>query len=188
MPAGLQLLLGFADRGDLRERVDDARDDVVVHVARLSRQHLGDGDALVLGLVGEHRPAHHVADGVDAGHVGREVVVDDDAAALGRDAGRFQAEAVRVGTPPRRDQHDIGEQVLARAARDRLEMHAAAALVLDHLGHLRRQMELEALLLQHALELLGDFPVHARQDAVEIFDHRHLGAEPRARPSRVRGR
>ena len=42
---------------------------------------------------------------------------------------------------------------------------------------LRRQFERHALLLQDALELLADLGVHAGQDAVEKFDHRHLRAE-----------
>ena len=33
-------------------------------------------------------------------------------------------------------------------------------------------------LVSDALELLGDLAVHARRDAVEELDHRHLGAEP----------
>ena len=64
---GLQLFLGFADAGDFRAGVDDAGDDVVVHVARLAGEDFGERDAFVLGLVGEHRPAHDVADRVDAG-------------------------------------------------------------------------------------------------------------------------
>ena len=67
---GLQLLLGLADRGDLRAGVDHVRDDVVVHVAGLAGEDFGDRDALVLGLVRQHRPGDHVADGVDAGHIG----------------------------------------------------------------------------------------------------------------------
>ena len=46
-----------------------------------------------------------------------------------------------------------------------------------HLGDLGAELELEALLPEDALELLGDLAVHAGQDAVEILDHRHLGAE-----------
>ena len=46
-----------------------------------------------------------------------------------------------------------------------------------------RELELEALLFENALELLGDLAIHARQDAVEIFDHRDLGAE--AAPDRA---
>ena len=78
----LQLLLGLADRGDLREGVDHVRDHVVVHVAGLAGEDFGDRDALVLGLVRQHRAGDHVADGVDAGHVGGEMRVDDDAAAV----------------------------------------------------------------------------------------------------------
>ena len=77
-------------------------------MARLAGEDFGDRDALVLGLVGEHRPAHDVADRVDARHIGREMVVDDDLAALHRDAERLEAEPLRVGTPADRDQHDVG--------------------------------------------------------------------------------
>ena len=46
--------------------VDHARDHPVVHVAVLAGDGLGDRDALVLGLVREHRPGDRVADRVDA--------------------------------------------------------------------------------------------------------------------------
>ena len=39
-------------------------------------------------------------------------------------------------------------------------------------------MELEALLLEQTLELLGDLAVHARQDAIEEFDDDDFGAQP----------
>ena len=53
----------------------------------------------------------------------------------------------------------------------------AGASLLD-LRHLVAELELKALFLEHALELLGDLAVLAWQDAVEELDHRHLGAEP----------
>ena len=60
----------------------------------LAGQNLGDRDALVLGLVGEHRPGDHVADGVDAVDIGAVVRIDLDAPALvGDDAGFGKAEA-----------------------------------------------------------------------------------------------
>ena len=43
---------------------------------------------------------------------------------------------------------------------------------------LEASLKAKPCLRQDALELLGDFAVHAGQDAVEIFDHDHLGAEP----------
>src|SRR5579872_3205870 len=62
-----QFLFGFADAGDLRERVDDVRDHVVIDVAGLAGEQLGDRDALLFGLVRQHRTGDGVADGVDAG-------------------------------------------------------------------------------------------------------------------------
>ncbi len=49
--------------------------------------------------------------------------------------------------------------------------------VLVDAGHLGRQLEGKTLALQKALELFCDFRIHARQDAVEEFDHRHLSPE-----------
>ena len=79
MPGCFELFLGLADGGDLREGVDDIRDDVVVHVPGLAGEDLGHGDAFILGLVREHRAAIDIADGEDAGDAGLEVAVDDDA-------------------------------------------------------------------------------------------------------------
>ena len=66
---GLQFLFRLADARQLRRRVDDIGNDAVVHVPGLPGEDLGDRDALVLGLVRQHRPVDHVADGVDARHV-----------------------------------------------------------------------------------------------------------------------
>jgi hypothetical protein len=38
----------------------------------------GDGNALVLGLVGEHRPAHDIADAQDILQIGSALVIDGD--------------------------------------------------------------------------------------------------------------
>ena len=51
-------------------------------VAVLAGDALGDRHALLLGLVREHRAAHHVADRPDVRQVGPAVVVDLDEAAL----------------------------------------------------------------------------------------------------------
>ena len=101
--------------------VDHVRDRVVVHVTGLAGDDLGDRDALVLGLVREHRPGDHVADRVDAGDVGGEMRVGDDAAALHRDAELGEAEALGVGHAADRDEHDVGLDRLGRAARGRLD-------------------------------------------------------------------
>ena len=79
MPAAFSSSSDLPTRGDLGEGVDHVGDHVVVHVAGLAGQDLGRRHALVLGLVRQHRAGDHVADGVDAGHVGLVVRIDDDA-------------------------------------------------------------------------------------------------------------
>ena len=82
-------------------------------------------DAFVLGLVRQHRPGDDVADGVDAGDVGLEMRIDDDAAAIvALDADRFEAEALGVGHAADRHQHDVGlERLRGAAAGGRLDLH-----------------------------------------------------------------
>ena len=73
----------------------------MVHDAGLPGDVLGHGDALVLGLVGQHRAGDHVADRPDAVDLGAEVVVGLDLAALVEfEADRVEAEAVGVGLRP----------------------------------------------------------------------------------------
>ena len=116
-PCLLRLLLGEADAGDLGHGVDDRRDHVVVHDAGLAGDVLGDGDALVLGLVGEHRAGDDVADRPDARHLGAEIVVGLDLAALvGLKPGLVEREAVGVGLAADRDEDDVGFDRLGRAA------------------------------------------------------------------------
>src|SRR4029079_15145117 len=67
---GLQLLLRLADPGDLGAGVDHPRNRVEVDVRLRADDPLGDGDALFLALVGEHRPANDVADRPDVLEVG----------------------------------------------------------------------------------------------------------------------
>ena len=92
--------------------------DVVVHVPGLAGDDLGDGDAFVLRLVGEHRAGDDVADGVDAGDVGGVMPVDDDAAAIiARDPDAVEAEPFGVGNPSDRDQDGVGLDLLGRRRR-----------------------------------------------------------------------
>mmetsp|Transcript_4048 Transcript_4048/g.13098 ORF Transcript_4048/g.13098 Transcript_4048/m.13098 type:complete len:546 (+) Transcript_4048:298-1935(+) len=175
----LELLLRLAHRRNLRVRVDDARDRVVVDVPAQAGQLLRDGDALLLGLVRKHGAAHGVADRVDARHVGGEVVVDlDHAASPQLDANVLGAEPLRVRHAAGRGEDHVSLERLSRSAADRVHHQLAlAALVggrLDGVAHL----ELHALLLEDLLELLCDLVVDAGRDAVEVLDDGHLGAEP----------
>jgi hypothetical protein len=70
-------------------------------VAGAPGEDLGDRHPFILGLVRQHRPGNHVADGVDAGDVGGEMRVRENAAfVVLLHAGVLQAEPLRVGHAP----------------------------------------------------------------------------------------
>ncbi len=147
-------------------------------MACLTRQHFGKGNAFVFGLVRQHRPHDHVADGIDAIHVGAVVTVGLDPAALVEcDTGFFQAEAFGVGLASDGDQHDVGLDGFRVATGSRFDRHGQAFALLGNAGHFRGQLEFHALFFQHALELLGDVAVHRSENLVHELDHGDLGAE-----------
>ncbi len=178
---GLEVLLGLADGGDLREGVDHVGDHVVVHVAGLAGEDLGHRHALVLGLVRQHRPGDHVADGVDAGHIGLEVRVDDDALpVVERHADGLEAEPLGVGHATDGDQHHVGlhHHAVGAAGRCRLDRDLVAGRGLGDARHLARELEAHALLGEDALQRARHLGVGPRQDAVEELHHQDLAAEP----------
>ena len=98
--ARLQLLLGLADPGDLRGGVDHPGDGIEVDMRLLAGDALGDRHPLLLGLVREHRPAHHVADRPDIGQVAPAVAVDGyEAALIQLEAHGGRVQAFGIGQP-----------------------------------------------------------------------------------------
>src|SRR5690606_23913692 len=79
---GLELLLVLANPGCFGVSVDHRRNQVVVHLRLVAGNALGDDDAFLGGLVGQHQATHHVTDGVNARHRSGAVVVDIDIATL----------------------------------------------------------------------------------------------------------
>ena len=180
----LKRLLRQPDGGDLGRGVDHAGDRIVVHVRGLPRDDLGGGDPFFLGLVREHRPGDHVADGVDAWRAGLEALVDLDAALpVQRDAHAVEAEAFRVGPAADRHQHHVHIERCGLTARDRLHGEPDALVGALGAGDLGAELEGELLAAQQAVHLRCDLAVHPGQDAVEELDHRDLGAE--AAPDRA---
>jgi hypothetical protein len=150
-------------------------------VTGLAGDDLGDGNTLILGLVGQHRTGDDVADGVDARHIGGVMRVGADAATLiERHTHHFEPEALGVGLAA--DGHEryveIGQFHVAAGRRFHAGGERAVFLLVDRLD-LGRELELHALLLQHALHLPGGLAVEAGDDAVEELDDGHLRAQPR---------
>ena len=107
----LELLLGLAHPGDLGRGVDHRRDGVEVEVRLLAGDALGHHHALLLGLVGEHRSAHHVADRPDIRQVGPAIVVHGDEAPLIQlqaHAGSIQS--LRIRNPADRNDEPVALQ------------------------------------------------------------------------------
>ena len=103
--------------------------------------------------------------------------VDDDLAALRLDPKRLEPQALGERTPSNGDQHNVGLDRLRLAACCRLDRHLDARARLFDLRHLVAEVKREALLFQRALHQLGDLAVDSGQDAVEKFDHGHLGSQ-----------
>src|SRR6478735_890930 len=168
-----ELVLRFAHRGDFRVRIYDARDRVVVDVAIASHDVLDAGDSLFLRLVREHRAAHDVANGVEAGNVGAKVIVDRDSSArIELDAYGVQAEPSGVRNATDRDQYAIALDV-----RLPLHAHEHPLAIAASAGDLRSQAKLDALLGEDTLGFFRNVRVHARQDALEVFEDGDFGAQ-----------
>src|SRR4029079_18612371 len=75
-----QGIFGLPDRRHFGLGVNDAGNRVVVDVAIAGHDSLDAGDALFGRLVRQHRTGDNVTDSIDVWHVGREIVIDADAA------------------------------------------------------------------------------------------------------------
>ena len=107
--SGLELLLSLADPRDLRVRVHDRRNRVVVDVPVPRLDVLDSRDALFLGLVCEHRAEGDVADAFHARHRGVKLVVNyNPAFFVDFGANGFQVEAVGVWPSTDGNQNNVG--------------------------------------------------------------------------------
>src|SRR6516165_9028858 len=176
---GFQIIFRSPDGSDFGHCVDDARNDFVIHMAMLAGEDFGDGYALVFRLMREHGAAHDIANRINAGNIGREMIVNNDPPAIERDADRLQPQAFRHRAAADGHEHDIGFKRRSLAARGGFDRNLQARRLFFDLRDLLTEKEGEALLFEDALELLGDLAIHAGQDAIQEFDHRDLGAEPR---------
>src|SRR5262245_25366359 len=175
---GLQLFLGFPDRGDFGIRVDDVWYGIVIDVARLPDQNFRNRYTLVFRLVSQHWTRDHIADSPDARNVGRIVVINDHTRAFVQlHAKFFETEALGVRHAANRDQNDISLDRFSSAAlrrfHDCLEPFSGRIDRSDFGG----QFECHALLLEQALRLTPYFAVQPGQRTVKKFHHRHLSSK-----------
>lgn len=181
---GLDLSLILANPSDLGVSVHDTGDGSVVDVTVTSLDVLNSGDSLFLGLVSQHGAESAVTDNTDVGNLGAVLLVDDETAAVVLlDTDFLEVEALGVGLAADGDKDDIGVKSLLLTALGGLDIQAdgrTADIPRDDLG---AGLELDALLTQDLLGLLGDFGVHAgATDLAKEFNNGNISAE--ARPDR----
>ena len=126
-------------------------------------------------------PRDHVADRVDAGHIGREIARRPRCA-------RARSRATPIssrpspsvnGRRPIATSTTSAASVFALAARGRLQLQRDRFVGAVPPTTRVASLKLDAGARQDALHRRAELAVHAGQDAVEVLDDRHLRAEPR---------
>lgn len=181
---GLDVRFVLANPGDFGVGVHDTGDAAVVDVAVTLLDVLDGGDTLFLCLVGKHGAESAVTDHADVRVLGTVFLVDDQAALLVLlDSSVLETKALSVRATTNGNQDNIGIQsvLLATLGGFDAERNGRAAVVT--LGDLGADLELDALLAQNLVGLLGDLCVHTRAtNLVQEFDDGNFGAK--ARPDR----
>src|SRR5262245_12429602 len=175
-PACLHLLLVETDPGDLRRRVDDERDDLVVHLAEAAGDEVGHHHAFLLALVSEHRAAHAVTDGPDVLDTGTAVLVDLDEAALIELHSRLRSkEVLGVGAPADCNHEPIDSNALLSLRIAVGDLH----LIARHRRaiHLGAGADVESLLLEVTQRLTRQLLIRKGEKIGQRFDDHDLRAE-----------
>lgn len=158
---GLDLGLVLANPSDLGVGVHNAGDGSVVDVTVAGLDVLNGGDSLLFGLVSQHGAESAVTDDTDVGNLGAVLLVDDETATVVLlDADALEVQALGVGLAADGDKDDISIKGLLLTTLGGLDVKAngsTADITGDDLGV---GLELDALLTQDLLGLLGDLSVH----------------------------
>ena len=170
-------MFGVAHARHFRPGVHHVGNQMVVDVRLLARQGFGHQNAFFLRFVRQHRTAHHVANGVDVGHRGLQVVVYGNAAAFVRcQTGCGEVQTVGVGASAH------GNQAVITGPGNRLAFFVdgtygdfvAGPL---HGFHLGGQLQVHALFLQHALHFLAHGHVHGGEQGICVFNNGNFRAQ-----------
>lgn len=177
----LEFLLVLADPGNLGVGVHDRRNDTVVDVAVALLDVLDGGHGLLLGLVGKHGAKGHVTNASDVRGLGAVLGVNDDTAALvNLETSVLQAQtgSVRAATNGHEDNVGLNGLGLATLGGVNLELDQLAGSI--SADNLCAKLEVDALLLEQLLGLLGDLAIHAgTTNLVQELNDGDLGAQSR---------
>lgn len=176
---GLDLSLVLANPSDLGVGVHDGGNGGVVDVAVALLDVLDGGNGLLLGLVSQHGAEGNVTDNTDMGKLGAVLLVDDQTATVvlvNTDA--LEVQALSVGTTANGDQDNISIQGLLLATLSRLNTQGDSGAAVITLGDLGASLELNALLAQDLLGLLGNLGIHTgTTDLTKELDNGNLSTK-----------
>lgn len=177
----LDLGLVLADPGDLRVGVHDTRDRAVVDVSVALLDVFDRRDGLLLGFVCKHRAERAVTDHADVRVLGPVFLIDHEATLFVHlQANVLEPEAGRVRATANGDENHVRIKGLLLSALDTLNVDSnrrTAVITAEDLGV---GEELDSLLRQDLLGLLGDFGVHTRAaNLAQILDDGDFGTEAR---------
>ena len=173
-PLGLELLLGLADPGDFRVGVDDPGNGVEVHMPMLSGYAFGHRDALLLGLVREHRSSDDIADRPHPGQVGSAVAVNNDRTALvKRQTDRLRVEPLGVGDAADRHNQLVHLQRAGFALGAGIADANAGFSGCD-LAYADPEFNSQPLFDEGLMRLLRDLFVDRAQKAWQALQNRHV--------------
>lgn len=175
----LDLGLVLANPSDLGVGVHNAGNGSVVDVTVAGLNVLNGGDSLLFGLVSQHGAESAVTDDTDVGNLGAVLLVDDETATvvlLNTDVLEVQALSVRLAANG--DKDDIGVKGLFLTALGGLDVEADGSTVDITGDDLGAGLELDALLAEDLLGLLGDLSVHTgATDLAEELNNGNLSTE-----------
>src|SRR5690606_19458087 len=150
--------------GDLRAAIGAARNLQLVHGVRLlSGDGLDADDALMLGLVRQHRRAGAIADGIDARDIGAAITLDDTGAIPDLHAELLEAELLDIADHANRRDHAFRLDLLLLAVLG-LDRGGDRVARLRDLRDLGLGENLDAVLLEALARQRGDLGILDRQD------------------------
>lgn len=178
---GLDFGLVLANPRDFGVSVHDAGDGAVVDVTVALLDVLDGGNTLLLSLVGKHGAERAVTDNTDVGVLGAVLLVDHQAALVVLlNSGVLQTETLGVGATANGNEDNIGVQGLLLTTLGGLDIEGDGGTAVVTTGDLGAGLELDTLLTQDLLGLLGDLSVHTgTTDLAQKFDNGNFGTETR---------
>src|ERR1700722_4925769 len=171
-----ELRLGLTYPGDLGRGIDHRGDYLVVHVCVAAGDQIGDGDALFLALVRQHRTAHAVAHGPDTVGCGVALLIDlNEATLVQLYAGPWRQQVFGIRAAPDRDDNFIDAERMGPALVGVAD--GDVAISRDGAAHLGAKPDIQALLPEVTRGLGGELLIGNGQKVLQRLQHHDLGAE-----------